>query len=113
MDGLIIKKKWLEKIFFTKNMEIRGSDTKKRGRIALIESGSGKIIGDAILSHTCKVKNDKHFRSLYHCHCVPGGLINLRYTTPWLWILCGIYKYSEPIPYKHPQGAVIWVKDVL
>lgn len=113
MDGLIIKKKWLDAIFQGKNMEVRGSDTKKRRRIALIESGSGKIIGDTFLSHTYKIRSNQHFKLLYPCHRVIGGFENLGYTTVWVWVLMGTFKYPEPIPYKHPQGAVIWVKNVL
>ena len=113
MDGLIIKKKWLDLIFGPKNMEVRSSDTKKRGRIALIESGSGNIVGDTFLLHTCKIRSNKHFKSLYSCHYVSGDFEKLGYTTAWLWVLTSTYKYPAPIPYKHPQGAVIWVKDVL
>jgi hypothetical protein len=25
------------------------------------------------------------------------------------WQLSNVKKYEKPIPYKHPQGAVIWV----
>ena len=54
MYGLIIKKKWLELILNgKKNLEIRGSDTKHINEpIALIESGSGLVIGTAVISGT-------------------------------------------------------------
>lgn len=46
MDALIIKKQFLDKIFSgKKTWELRGSRTHKRGRIALIESGSGPCYG--------------------------------------------------------------------
>ena len=44
--GLIIKKKWLDKIFAKKKVwEIRSSPTNIRGRIFLIQSGSGMVVG--------------------------------------------------------------------
>lgn len=46
MDGLIIKEKWLRLILSgLKSWEIRGSRTKKRGTIYLIQSGSSHIMG--------------------------------------------------------------------
>ena len=49
--GLIIKKYWLDNIFSNnpKIWEIRGSRTKRRGNIKLIESGSGNIVGECKL----------------------------------------------------------------
>ena len=55
MDGLIIKKEPLELIFRrTKTFEIRNHVTKKRGRIALIESGTGLIVGEAKIVNSFK-----------------------------------------------------------
>lgn len=47
MDGLIIKHKWLELILSgKKTIEIRGSDTKKKGQVIyLLESGTSKVVG--------------------------------------------------------------------
>lgn len=49
MDGLIIKKKWLDLIVNDKKtIEIRGSDTKKQGeKIYLLESGTHKVTATA------------------------------------------------------------------
>ena len=50
MHALIIHKQWLRKILDgSKTWEIRGSKTTNRGEIALIQKGSGKIVG------TCKI----------------------------------------------------------
>lgn len=27
----------------------------------------------------------------------------------WAWVLENAIRYDTPIPYEHPQGAVIWV----
>jgi hypothetical protein len=50
MKGLIIKSPWIDKILAgEKTWEIRGSNTKIRGKISLIKSGSGMILGKADL----------------------------------------------------------------
>jgi hypothetical protein len=50
MDCLIIKEKYLNQIFDEdKTLEIRGTKTKKRGKIGLIQSGSGKVFGECYL----------------------------------------------------------------
>jgi hypothetical protein len=48
MKALIIKKEWLDKIFDEgKVWEMRTTRTKVTGKIGLIESGTGLIIGEA------------------------------------------------------------------
>lgn len=50
--GLIIKKVWLDKILDEgKVWEMRTTKTKVRGKILLIESGSGTIVGEAQLMY--------------------------------------------------------------
>ena len=50
MGCLIIKKEHLDKILNgEKTWEIRGSKTHKRGKIGLIQSGSGTIVGECEL----------------------------------------------------------------
>ena len=35
--------------------------------------------------------------------------LEVKYEKPHVWVLKNPYRYKEPIPYIHPQGAVIWV----
>lgn len=52
MNGLLIKKNPLDMILAgRKSWEIRGSATRLRGPVALIESGSGTVVG------TCELTN--------------------------------------------------------
>jgi len=112
VDGLIIKKKWLDLILDGhKTIEVRGHNTHKRGLIALIESGTGLIKGEVEIFNS--VPFDGFLKSLYKEHWLTDHQIeNLTYKKPYSWWLEYPYRYKEPIPYKHPQGAVIWVKDV-
>lgn len=115
MDGLIIKKHWLDLILSgKKTWEIRGSDTKKRGRIALIESGSGHVVGTCKLVDSYPVTLDD-MEANQDKHCIEPTLItithHLKYKYPNAWVLENA-KRIDPVKYNHPQGAVIWVKNV-
>jgi len=33
----------------------------------------------------------------------------MKYKNPHAWVVAEQIRYKEPIPYVHPQGAVIWV----
>jgi len=114
MDGLIIRKKWLDKILAgDKEWEIRSSNTKKRGTIALIEAGSGTIKGIAYLSSALRMDHSHLWPNWFSKHRLRDEeVLSLGYKNPHAWVLNGATRI-KPIPYKHPRGAVIWVKDVL
>lgn len=109
MQGLVIKPYWADLILSgKKTWEIRGSQTHKRGKIAVIVSGSGKIWGEVELVDcfpcTLELFGNNHTKHWIMHH----GLLQ-RYKQPWAWVLENPVKYPEPVPYTHPQGAVIWV----
>lgn len=111
MKGLIIKSPWIEKILAgEKTWEIRGSNTKIRGTIALIKSGTGMIYGSVELVETLPVDINQydHNRDKHRVD-VEGFWGFVHYNQPWAWVMENPIKYDTPIPYKHPQGAVIWV----
>jgi hypothetical protein len=90
-----------------KPWEIRASDTKVRGQICLIESGSGEIKGTVNL---VDVKNLTQWDLLeYHEKHRVYDLDEVPYCQPRAWVFADAYRLPNPIPYKHPQGAVIWV----
>lgn len=70
-----------------KTEEYRTTATRIRGKIGIIESGSGTIIGEA---------------ELYDC----TRLSDWRYA----WHIRNAKRYKTPRPYVHPFGAVIWVR---
>lgn len=106
--GLIIQKIWLDKIFDEgKTWEMRSTKTNVKGKIGLIEAGSGLIVGEANLlgcSHMPTKPNDKFFDK----HKVEDVELLKKWKYPW--ILADAKRYDKPIPYNHPRGAVIWVK---
>ena len=68
--------------------DARSTATKIRGRIGLIEAGTGNIVGEANL-----ITSAKSLTKPIH-----------------IWFMDNVIRYDKPIPYKHPRGAVIWVK---
>ena len=111
-DGLIVKHFWLNKIFDRgKCWEVRGSRTNKRGLIQLIESGSGQIKGKANLTDCIKLTKELYEQNREK-HQIPADYESLPYKQPYAWVLRDARRNEKPIPYKHPQGAVIWVKGL-
>lgn len=112
MYGLIIKKKWLDKILSgEKTLEIRGSKTAHIcERIALIESGSSQIKGFCVIRSVIALTEEK-WETERDRHCVELSFEDLlkRYKTAYAWELTDVIACKQPVPYKHPQGAVIWV----
>jgi len=110
MKCLIVKEKWLELILAgKKSWEIRGSNTRIRGKIGLIQSGSGKIFGEAELVDSIPLTKEL-LKKNFSKHRIPLEKLDyLKYKKPFAWILRNPKEYKTPKAYKHPQGAVIWV----
>jgi hypothetical protein len=109
VKGLIVKQPWLDLILGgLKPWEIRGSDTKIRGRICLIESGSGEIKGTAELTDSFRL-NYADYMANADNHRINGNELYFTYNMPHVWAMKEPVKLDKPIPYKHPQGAVVWV----
>lgn len=70
-----------------KEEEYRTQPTRIRGRIGIIESGSGTIIGEVDL-FDCTERGDWDY----------------------IWHLRNAKRYQVPVPYVHPFGAVVWVR---
>jgi len=116
MRGLVIKQPWIDLIFDgKKTWEIRGSNTKIRGTIALIQSRSGKVIGTAELVDSIPLDLPSYQTNQMR-HQIPlDRFEGLPYPKTHAWVLENAVRFDEPIPYTHPQGAVIWVdlKEVI
>lgn len=69
-----------------KLIEYRTRETYLRGRIGIIESGTGTVIGDA---------------ELIDCNWNPQQGF-------YLWLLRNPRRYTTPVPFEHKQGCVTW-----
>jgi hypothetical protein len=111
--ALIIKKEWLDKIFDGgKVWEMRSTKTNICEKIGLIEQGTGLIVGECWLTGSRPAIETIEAAFLTkHLHGVEDLSLLERWKYPW-----GIdeaKRFEQPIPYRHPKGAVIWVKNPL
>jgi ASCH domain-containing protein len=113
MKGLISKSPHVENILKgQKTWEIRGCNTKNRGEIALIKSGSGTIVGKCEIIDVIGPIDISTLQKNVDKHCVPLERIEQvlgRYKKAYAWVLSNAYALNKPVSYEHPQGAIIWV----
>lgn len=108
--AFIVKEHWGGLILDgTKSWEIRGTGTQERGRVGVIFSGTGMIQGSVeVTGSSALTREDFYlFREYHH---FPGEFQDLQYRNPHVWHLRDPIRFREPVPYQHPQGAVVWVK---
>ncbi len=109
MDCLIIKSPYIDLILSgVKTWEIRGSRTHKRGKIGLIKSGSGTIIGEVELVDCVGPLSLQEFLNNKNKH--QSSSKTLMYKKTYAWVIKNPKKFDVAKKYKHPMGAVIWVK---
>lgn len=116
MNGLIIKNQWLEKILHNfKVLEIRGSKTSNLEKyIYLLESGTRRIRGLCRITD-CIPITEEFWNTNRQKHQVDISYEELlkRYPHPYAWVLDSVLPADFlQYFYKHPKGAVIWVKDI-
>lgn len=91
--------------------EIRGSATKVRGRVGIAKSGTGMIFGSVEVWGSIPVTIDDLVCSpnLPETEHEMFRRIGQVYPRPHAWQLRNALMFERPVPYVHPQGAVIWV----
>ena len=110
MKGLVIDEPWISLIVSgQKTWEMRSRNTLVRGPIALIRKGSKTVIGTADLVRTLPKLSPSELKESVDNHRVPESEIgeDFKYTTAWVLECRRLLR--EPVPYRHPPGAVIWV----
>lgn len=107
--ALIVKQPWVDLILSgEKTWEMRSQSTKIRGLVGLIEQGTGLIVGEFYLDRVGEPLDNFDIGYGQHLHRVDDLTLLEKWRYPW--ILSRAQRYEEPIPYNHPQGAVVWVK---
>jgi hypothetical protein len=112
LNGLLVKPPWIDKILLgAKTSELRGSRTRIRGPIALIQSGTGTVVGVCELVDVHGPLSLRELRRTTGRHQVPSARFQngLPYRRTYAWRLRGAHRLRRPVPYAHPSGAVIWV----
>ena len=111
MKGLIIKPKWADLILDgEKTIEVRGNNTKIRGAIGIIKSGSKKVFGTVDLFNCIPLDMEKFelWKDRHKLNITYGEVLKI-YPQPYAWCLRKANKYNVPVVYEHKQGCVIWV----
>jgi hypothetical protein len=111
--GLVIQQPWIGMIADGKKIwEMRTRQTRLRGWIGLLEQGTGQIIGTAYLTASPPAlrRNEHHLH--YRKHRVKSDPSKRSYSGMYLfpWVLHKAIRLPKPMKYKHPNGAVTWVK---
>lgn len=107
--GLYIKKPWTDLILAgVKTWELRGSHTKIRGKIYIIESKTSLIVGEATVIDSISLSSED-FLNNRDKHQVKKDIKEIAYKTIHAWVLADVVKYEKPIPHVHKKGTVIWV----
>lgn len=108
MKALIIKQPWIDYILEgNKTWEIRGCNTKIRGKVELIQSGSGLVVGSCNIIDCKEISIEEYANSIDKHNIL--NVTSLPYKRTYAWILKDAKRYETPRKYQHPQGAIIWV----
>lgn len=106
--ALIVRSPYVELILSgLKTWEMRSAPTKVRGRVALIRGGSGLIVGTVRIDGSLPALEECAFGPTSCYHHVDDLSLLRKWRFPWL--LGDPLKFADPILYRHPPGAVIWV----
>ncbi|MBN8191206.1 ASCH domain-containing protein [Bacillus sp. NTK074B] len=110
MKGLIIRAPWIDYILKgEKTWEIRGSNTAVRGRVGLIKSGTGTVVGTVEIKDSIELTLEDYRENSIRHGANGKDVVSLPYKKTYAWVLDQPTLFDEPFPYKHPMGAVIWV----
>ena len=111
MKGLIIQSPHIDRILAgEKTWEIRGSNCKHRGPIALIKSGTNQIVGTCTVAGVegpLTLQQMEATRQKHHSVRINDG--SLPYAKTYAWVLENAKPLSRPVIYTKKPGAVVWV----
>jgi ASCH domain len=112
LRALLIRRPWIDMILDgQKTWEIRGARTSVRGRIGLIASRSGTVIGVCDLVDCVGPLTAEEFRkNAKKAGMRPSEAKLGSYRQTYAWVLYMPRLLKQPVPYRHPSGAVIWVR---
>jgi hypothetical protein len=111
MRALLIRRPWIDMLLDGQKIwEIRGSQTSVRGRIALVASGSGTVIGVCDLVDCIGPLTQNQYRkNAKKARMRPSEAELGYYRQTYAWVVENAHRLERPVPYQHPSGAVIWV----
>lgn len=111
MKGLVIKQPWLDMILRgEKTWEMRSQPCRHRGPVALIEKGSGMVMGVAEIVHDLPPQSRSDWERTKDKHRIPDTEMDEALARGWTrpWVLRSAKRLTRPVPYKHTSGGS-WV----
>ena len=76
----------------------------------MIRSGSGTVVATANLSKVIELTADIAYKNYRKMEETRLSYDEARgYEGLYAWVLEDVVKFKNPVPYKHPFGAVTWV----
>ncbi len=111
-QALIIASPYIDRILAgLKTWEMRSTATKKRGRIALVRKGSGLIVGTVEIRDSIgPLTQEQMLENTERHHMEPERILSgAADQRKYAWVLRDAHSLTQPVPYDHPSGAVIWV----
>lgn len=89
---------------------MRSQPCRHRGPIALIEKGSGKVMGVAEIVDDLPPQSRSEWQRNKHKHQIPDTAMEEALNRGWTrpWVLRSAQSLSRPVPYKHTSGGS-WV----
>jgi hypothetical protein len=112
--GLIVRDPYASQILNGQKIwEIRGRPTQIRGPVAIVKGGTGHVYGTANL---VRVLGPLEIEDLEHAPELPQGerqeivQQGLPYPKTFAYVFTNPKWFEYPIPYRHANGAVTWVR---
>jgi hypothetical protein len=113
LKALIVDEPWMSHILKgDKTWEMRKTQCKIRGPVALIRKGSGQVVGIAeVIGSLPPITSLAEFAAAEPKHRIPPVRQPRSFADGWRnpWVLAKARPLARPVPYRHPSGAVIWV----
>lgn len=112
INAIVIDTPAVDNILSGKNAwEMRSTATKQRGLVALIRKDSGTVVGIAELVDSTGPFSKEEILAHQSRHLISTQRLNDPKIAKWnkAWVMRNARPLLKPIPYSHPNGAVIWV----
>ncbi|HZN80868.1 MAG TPA: ASCH domain-containing protein [Mycobacterium sp.] len=114
LRGLLVRDPYASRLLDGEKIwEIRGRSTHIRGPILIIKSGTGQVFGTADL---VRVLGPLELEDLVDASELPRQereefrRSGLPYPKTYAYVFSNPRRFNRPIPYRHPSGAVTWVR---
>lgn len=108
-SGLLIRSPWVDKILAgDKTWEMRSRQTNLRGEIALIQAGSGLVVGVARIVDCLGPLCEEEMRATFDRHGIGADRLVEVAQYRFAWVLEDVRPLVKPVPYLHRSGAVIF-----